>query len=134
MLNRNDIIAHMSAFDYDKSRYWISTGAAMVMHGVREFTHDIDVGCEHDVAEALIKSGCRTSRFPDGGVKIQFDDVIEVYEDWSRGDVVMIDSLPVLSLQSIIHIKRILGREKDFRDIELIENFLGIVSPSAEAK
>ena len=53
----------------------------MVLHGVREFTHDIDIGCEHDVAEALIRSGCRTSRFPDGGVKIQFDDVIEVYEN-----------------------------------------------------
>ena len=57
MLDRNDIIERMSAFDYDRQRFWVSTGAAMVLHGVREFTHDIDIGCEHDVAEALIRSG-----------------------------------------------------------------------------
>ena len=133
MLDRNDIIERMSAFDYDRQRFWVSTGAAMVLHGVREFTHDIDIGCEHDVAEALIRSGCRTSRFPDGGVKIQFDDVIEVYENWSRGEVVMIDSLPVLSLRSIIDIKRTLGREKDFRDIELIERYMNS-APSPDEK
>ena len=132
MLNRDDIIKKMSAFGYDKSRYWISTGAALVLHGVRESTRDIDVGCEPDVAQALIRSGCKAFPFPDGGVKISFDEDIEVYENWSRGDVVMIDSLPVLTLDSIIAIKRILGREKDFADIELIEKFLsGGEHPSA---
>ena len=124
MLNKAGILREMSGFPYDKSKYWISTGAALVLHGVKEFTRDIDIGCESCIAEELKKSGCKTDIFPDGGIKICYNEYIEVYENWSRGDVVVIDSLPVLSLESIIKIKEKLGREKDFKDINLIREYI----------
>ena len=123
MLDRKAILERLKTFPYDKSKFWISTGGAMVLHGVRPYTHDIDVGCEKEIAEALVASGCQVIPLPDGGKKIVFDGVIEVFENWSRGDTIIIDTYRVLTLDSIIDIKRRLGREKDFRDIELIENF-----------
>lgn len=39
--------------------------------------------------------------------------------------VVMINELPVGSLESIKKMKQELGRDKDIRDIELIDSFLG---------
>ena len=122
-LTRKDIKVNMSRFPYPKDSFWISTGAALVLHGVRDTTNDIDIGCEKAVADVLIASGCPVSRFPDGGKKIVYSDCIEVFENWGRGDVVLIDGLPVLTLDSIISIKKKLGREKDFRDISLIEEF-----------
>lgn len=124
MLNKSDIISIMEKFPYDRGHFWISTGAALVLHGVKSETRDIDIGCDEELFQKLIDDGCETSVFPDGGVKVSYGQYIEVYKNWSVGQVENICSLPVLSLQSIISIKTFLGREKDLNDIALIKDFL----------
>jgi len=123
-MKKADIIEKLSAFPYEKSQYIVTTGAAMVMHGVREETHDIDLGCSEALALQLEKDGCEVCVFAGGGKKLTFNEDIELSEHLFRGNAVDIDGFPVADLESIIEMKKLLGREKDFRDIKLIEAFL----------
>lgn len=113
----------MSPFDFDKTKYRISTGAALVLHGIKETTNDIDVGCDSDVAKELLDKGYPVHVYPEGYRKICFDESVDVFENWSPGETVIIDGQPVLTLDAIIEIKKALGREKDFADIALIEAY-----------
>ena len=61
---------------------------------------------------------------PDGHRKYAVDGDIEASEEWGKGEVSLIDGIPVVSLEDVVRVKRALGREKDFRDIERIRAFL----------
>ena len=43
-MRKAEIIDRLNALDFDKADYWVITGSAMVLYGLREQTHDIDLG------------------------------------------------------------------------------------------
>ncbi|MBL4938544.1 hypothetical protein JK636_22835 [Clostridium sp. YIM B02515] len=45
MLNKESIIKLVKDLDLPPNEYWITSGAALVIHGVKENTADIDLGC-----------------------------------------------------------------------------------------
>ena len=45
---------------------------------------------------------------------------VEIFENWLEDRVERFEGIPVISIQGLIWMKRALGREKDFRDIQLI--------------
>lgn len=124
MYNKDKIIERLQQLDFDKSLYWITTGAAMVMYGMKECTNDIDLGCESLLLDNLTKEGHKTTLLPDGYKKMSIDSDIEIFENWGKGDIIYISSLPVLSPRSIIMVKKELAREKDFKDIKLLEEYM----------
>lgn len=123
-MDKNDIIARLENLNLDKTQYWVITGGAMVLYGLRERTHDIDLGCSIELADTLENQGHQTIIMEDGTRKIILEEDIEIFENWLYGEVVTLAGLPVISLSGLIEMKRALGREKDFRDIALIEDFL----------
>ena len=46
---------------------------------------------------------------------------MEIFENWIEGTVEMISGVPVVCVDGLIRMKKKLGREKDLRDIALIE-------------
>jgi hypothetical protein len=52
------------------------------------------------------------------------NDTIELLENWFVDKIVIIDGLPVGSLESIKKQKLELGREKDIKDIRLIDEYI----------
>ena len=52
-MNRQEIVAELNAFPYDRAGYWIVAGGAMTLHGVRAETGDIDLGCTRALADRL---------------------------------------------------------------------------------
>ena len=44
---------------------WMITGSAMVLYGIREQTHDIDLGCTKQLADRLEAEGCPVERLAD---------------------------------------------------------------------
>ena len=125
-MNKADIIKRVHKLGFDKKDYWIIAGTAMVMYGFRAETNDIDMGCSRALADRLEKEGYPTSYSKDTMRKITIGDDVEIFEDWLYDRVEMVDGLPVLSVKGLIEMKRFLGREKDLRDIELIEKALQI--------
>ena len=122
-MNKQDIINRLKEFPYSKDEYWVITGSAMVLYGIREMTHDIDMGCSSKMADQLGKDGYVPTLTESGNRKFVIGDEIEIFENWKYGSIERIDGVPVLSLDGLIEMKKSLGREKDYRDIYLIEEF-----------
>lgn len=124
-MNKNDIINRLEDLNFDKSRYWVLAGSAMVLHGIRPETHDIDMGCTKEFTDELETEGYPTVVMPDGTRRITYAEDVEIFEDWIFDRVVFVDEIPVISLEGLLEMKRSLGREKDMRDVQMIEEFLG---------
>lgn len=125
MLNKVEIERILKDLNLPKNEYSIVAGAALVMHGVREFTGDIDLGCTSMLFEKIIARGYKAATKPSGDRYLSINESVEVFENWLPMKIVMINELPVGSLESIKKMKQELGRDKDIRDIELIDSFLG---------
>lgn len=123
-MNKKEIIERLENFELDKTQYWVITGSAMVLYGLRENTHDIDLGCSKELADELMTQGYPVELLEDGTRKITIGENIEIFENWIWDEVVIVDSIPVISLKGLLEMKKRLGREKDERDIKLIEEFL----------
>ncbi len=123
-MDKRSIIETLKTFPYDPKDYWIITGSAMVMHGIREKTHDIDLGCSARMADALERDGflCRISE--DGNRCFRYGQDIEIFENWLFDGVIDIDGFQTISIQGLQEMKKSLGREKDLKDIGLIEEYL----------
>lgn len=124
MYDREKIYSTLRQTGLDANNYWVVAGAAMVLHGVKECTRDIDLGCSRVLANQLQRAGYETEVYEDGSRRIQYCPDIEIYEDWRAGEFEVIDGISVVSLDGIIMMKQRLGREKDMEDIRLICKYI----------
>ncbi|MBR5564950.1 MAG: hypothetical protein IKW08_02170 [Roseburia sp.] len=123
-MNKSDIICRLEKINFDKTGYWVLAGSAMVLHGIRPETHDIDLGCSKALADELEMRGYPSKVMPDGTRRIAYAEDVEIFEEWIFDKVILVDGIPVISLDGLLEMKQSLGREKDLRDIALIEEFL----------
>ena len=59
-----------------------------------------------------------------GQKSFRIGELIEVFEGWICDEPVEIEGYQVISLKGLLEMKRGLGREKDLRDIRLIEEYM----------
>jgi hypothetical protein len=122
MLNKRNILQKLKELNLPKDQYCVMTGAALVLHGVKECTADIDIGCSDELFIELLQRGYKLQKLKSfEGIII--DDIIEVFRNWQAEKVVYIDNLPVADIDSIKKYKQELAREKDLKDIELIDKY-----------
>ena len=124
MLGKNEIVGLISDLNLTNGEYWVTAGAGLVLHGIKESARDIDIGCTDKVIDRLLLEGYPLSRTPDGIRAVKCGDILEFYENWFADEVVTIDGISVASPLSIRRQKAALGREKDMRDVKLIEEFI----------
>ena len=125
-MNRHEILDQLKAFPYDRTEYWVVTGGAMVMYGIKEQTGDIDLGCSVKMADLLESDGYLFGRTKDGNRWFKVGESIEIFESWLYDSTIEIDGLRVISLNGLIEMKEKIGREKDFQDISFIRSFLQV--------
>lgn len=123
MLNKEEILCLLKEAAFDIHEYWVTSGAAMVLHGIKDMTRDIDLGCTSRMADELETEGFHTEVLRDGSRRIVFSKTIEVFENWIEDQVILLEGLPVVSIDGMIQMKEKLGREKDQADILLINEF-----------
>ena len=123
-MKKAELLARLRAFPYGTEAFWVVTGAAMVLYGLREETADIDMGCTPEMADRLESEGVPVRVMSDGNRRFRIDRETEVFENWLYDSVAMLEGIPVISLRGLREMKRRLGREKDLRDIERIDAFL----------
>ena len=122
MFDKCSLIQQLQELPFPEKEYWAVAGAAMVLHGFRTQTHDIDLGCSTSLADILEQQGYVVSRCEDGTRKIKYSESVEIFENWIEGAVEIISGVPVVGVDGLIRMKKKLGREKDLADIALIEN------------
>ena len=123
-MNKAEIIELLNAFPYDREDYWVVGGGAMVLYGIREQTHDIDLGCSKRMADALEQGGFLQGYSESGSRRFRCGELIEIFENWLSDSVTSVEGIPVVSIRGLIEMKQELGREKDLKDIRLINEFL----------
>lgn len=123
-MKRADVLEYLRRLDLPPERYWVCSGAALVLHGLRERTGDIDISCGDALFSELSARGWDADVLHDGTRCLRDGDRLEVIENWAVSGIVMIEGIPVASLEDIRRQKVQLGREKDARDIAAIDLFL----------
>lgn len=123
-MKKAEMIARLRDFPYDPREYWVITGGAMVLYGMREESSDIDLGCTTALADRLEQEGFLYKVTDDGNRWFKIGEDIEVFENWLYDKTEQVCGIPVISVQGLIEMKKQIGREKDFRDIRLIHDFL----------
>lgn len=121
MFDKQSLLQRVKALSFPEGEYWVVAGGAMVLHGFRPQTHDIDLGCSTFLADTLEQQGYPVSRCDDGNRKIRYSEDIEIFENWLEDTVELLDGIPVVSVDGLIQMKKKLGREKDLTDIALIK-------------
>lgn len=124
MLYKEDIIRILKDMELPVSEYWVTSGAALVIHGVKESTRDIDLGCTTSLVEEYLSKGCKYRVAEDNSRIVEVNYEIEILENWFVDEIEFIEGLPVGTLKSIKKQKAELGREKDINDIKLIEEYI----------
>ena len=75
------------------------------------------------MADKLEKEGYSAEILHDGSRRIVFSETVELFENWLEDRAVLLEGLPVVSLDGLIRMKETLGREKDRQDILLINEY-----------
>lgn len=125
MLTKERIIEKLEKLDLPIEHYWLVSGAALVMHGVKKSTKDIDLSFTTELFNKFVNVGYKCEVYEnDNSNYILLDNSIEAFENWEVDDIEIIDGIPVGSLESIRKHKVNLGRPKDKKDIVLIDEKL----------
>ena len=127
-MTKEQIHRTVKALPLSAESYWLVMGAALVMHGIREETRDIDIGCAPEAFDALIKLVYHATTSRSGLRKLSLSTGVTVYEGFYTQDIISIDGIPVSDLVSIREIKLFFGRKKDLADVEQINLHLARVN------
>lgn len=119
-MKAEDIRRRLAELALDTNEYRINVGGAMVLHGLREETHDLDIWCTKKLGDALAQR-CDVQVLPDGTRRFVPAPDVEIYENMLPGETVFLNDIPVAPLEDVLALKRQLNREKDQRDIAVLE-------------
>ncbi len=131
-MNRDEIIKRLEEYNFDKNEYILISSGSMVMHGLKENARDLDIAVSPKLYDELIKKynpKCFEYTMEGKLVKYYSFDVFDFsVESYNIENRTFIDGIPVQNLNSLLEFKKglfkSLNREKDKKDISLIENYL----------
>ncbi len=119
-MNKNDIIRELKHSKLDLSKIWVLCGSAMVLHGLRDCTSDIDLGCSFEYFKELLKNNPPIKIWDNGDRSIYFSETIEIFEEWNIKEIDYFEDIATSSIKDLIVHKEALNREKDKKDLELL--------------
>ena len=125
-MNKKELLELASSLDIPKEEYCIISGGALVVHGLREQTNDLDIDITQKGFDTL-KEKYLLELVREDIKQYKVADKIECFlVDKLESDIVYIDNYPCESLISIYNFKKRINREKDQADILAIEKYLNI--------
>ena len=110
----------------------IGTGAALVLHGLREECHDIDIEVEDYYFLPLKEEGMEVVEFQCGLTGktrelLRYENIdVHRYGEFvvEDGELVAIDGFLVHSVPTVYEMKKRLNREKDQEDLRIMEAYM----------
>ena len=125
-MNKQEIINTLNKYNLDSNKYIVLSGAAMVMLGIKDKTHDIDISVTPDYYEYLKENyDCKIEWYNGNNAVYFIDDIINFGLNYYNEDHLIFEGIPVQKEEDIIKIKQIFNREKDIEDIKLIKKYMG---------
>lgn len=128
MFNKENITEAIKGLGLEDKKYIVYMGGSLCVRGIRD-TNDIDLGIEAEDFERLKKRFNKLytiSVMGYGKFEINTENgTIEIFKAEDFYDKIeKIDGVWCQKLDEIIKMKKYFGREKDLKDIELINNMM----------
>lgn len=125
-MNKEELLKLAYTLKLPKEEYCIISGGALLLHGLREKTNDLDIDVTQKGLD-ILNQEYKLELINESKKQYKVTDDIECFlVDKLESDIIFIDSYPCESLISIYNMKKRLNREKDQADILTIEKFLNI--------
>ena len=125
-MNKKELLELAKTLNLPKEEYCIISGGALVIHGLREQTNDLDIDITKKGFE-ILKEKYSLELIREDIKQYKVSDKIECFlVDKLESDIQYIDNYPCESLISIYKFKKRVNREKDQADILAIEKILNI--------
>ncbi len=128
-MNKKEILSILKKYNLDNNEYIVLSTGAMVLQGIKDNAHDIDIAVSPKLySDLLDKFDCKFKcEYEVNGelIKIYSFDVFDFSTNYfDKDNIVIVDGVLVQSANSILKLKQNLNREKDINDIKLIKNHL----------
>jgi len=135
-MKNSDLFQKVKELKLPIGKYALFGSAPLGIKGLRD-CHDIDIIVTEDLWDEcknkdwLLKIALHDGLYPD--CPYLEKGKIELWKDWKPGqwnikqlirEAEIIDGLPFVKLERVLEWKKLSGREKDLKDIEIIEKFL----------
>ena len=130
MLNKEDIKIKIKSLNFPVDTYALGTSGSLVLFGVKEWANDLDIDCDLTLYDSFLEKGYKewvyTPKEGHFARIIDLNDDVQLIrkENLNKDDIIFIDGIPVYNIESVRRFKGFLGREKDKKDIELIDKWL----------
>lgn len=130
-LNNNNLFQKVKELNLPAGKYALFGSAPIGIREIRK-CRDIDIIVTEDLWDEYKNKNWKVKVMPYGSQYL-FNDKIELWKDWKPGEwderklikeAEIIDGLPFVKLKEVIRWKKIKGRKKDLKDVEMIEKFL----------
>lgn len=132
-MNKKEMLSVLNDYNLPKKEFVILAGAALVFYGIKEKTHDIDIVVSNSLQEALLKNYKVELEWhnSENNKDVYFIDNILNFSNnlnyiIDNKEYTIIDGYQVQTIESIIKLKQKFGREKDYKDIELIKKKMNL--------
>ena len=128
-----NIVEEIKSLDLPKGEYVVFGSGPLAIHKIRD-THDIDLLVSPELYQELKKRGWEEKVWKSGSKYLAYRNV-EAGQDWDHGSynpsledllasAETFDGVPFANLEEVTRWKKVFGRDKDKRDIELINSYL----------
>ena len=124
-MNKEEIIEKLKEYNFDKNKYIVISGAAMVLLGIKDKTHDIDIAVKEDYKDYLVDNYNVTfDRMNEYNEPVYFiDNIVNFAVTYYTDIKEYVSGIPVQNVNDILKLKKGLNREKDKTDIEKLEEY-----------
>jgi len=127
-MNKKQILESLEKYHLDPTQYIVLSGAAMVIHGIKEETNDIDISVTNELYHKLeTKYQCELEKYDERTQSniYYIDHILNFGTNfYDEKKYVYIDGIRVQNIDGIIELKKKLNRAKDQIDLLKIEEFL----------
>lgn len=96
-MNKEKIIETLKKYNFNKDKYLVISGAAMVLLGIKQNTSDIDIAVTDDYYNYLIENiSCTIDRINEyGKTSYSIDQIIDFCTTYYEEDKLFIENIPV---------------------------------------
>lgn len=124
-MKKKDVIKTLEKYSLNKNDYIILSTGSLVLKGIKEEAHDIDLAVSKELLEYLLKNyDCELETYSDDFAVYILNDELNFSTHYYDVPFEMIDGYKVQTLDSVIELKEKLNRSKDMKDLKLIDDYL----------
>lgn len=127
-MNKQEFVLNLkewaNKFNIDLKDVWVSHGGALLMHGLKETTEDIDLNGSKSMVNDFKAKGYESKRITEYVELISFGEIDLHNAVRPRNNLVEIDGILVVSLEKTLKDYLKLNRPKDQKWIEVIKKEL----------